>query len=189
MIDLEQVFAKKRRGNNVTVYNTDEIDFKPFAFVLNVKELVKTHSVAIAPGYILRKAHETEIKFIKEFLTENGTRYGTAIWEDKPVVSGKVRKLPKKLWRYFVIEFEDDEPNLDLLESALAVAPSGLDVGVRQDQDKRRRCDEASMPASRPKPLSIAVCVVLGQYMARQVTAISWEFRRQRDQRRLLSNG
>jgi len=129
MIDLEQVFARKRRGKNVTVYNTDEIDFKPFAFVLNVKELVKTHSVAIAPGYILRKAHETEIKYIKEFLKENGTRYGTAIWEDKPVVSGKVRKLPKKLWRYFVIEFEDDEPNLDLLESALAVAPSSLDVG------------------------------------------------------------
>jgi hypothetical protein len=97
--------------------------------VLNVKELVNKDSVAIAPGYILRKAHKAEIDFIKEFLKENGTRYGTGIWEDKPIPSGKVPKLPKKLWRYFVIEFESDDPNLDLLEAALAVAPSSLDIG------------------------------------------------------------
>jgi hypothetical protein len=42
MIDLEQVLGKKRRGNSVIVYNNDEIDFRPFAFVLNVKELVNT---------------------------------------------------------------------------------------------------------------------------------------------------
>jgi hypothetical protein len=129
MIDLEQAFGKKRRGNSVTVYNNHEIDFRPFAFVLNVKELVNIDSVAIAPGYTLRKAHKTEIEYIKEFLKENGTRYGTGIWEDKPNTSGKVRKLPKKLWRYFVIEFENDDPNLDLLEAALAVAPSSLDIG------------------------------------------------------------
>jgi hypothetical protein len=46
-----------------------------------------------------------------------------------PNTSGKVRKLPKKLWRYFVIEFENDDPNLDLLEAALAVVPSSLDIG------------------------------------------------------------
>ena len=92
--------------------------------MLNVKELVNKDSVAIAPGYILRKAHKTEIDFIKEFLKENGTRYGTGNWEDKPIPSGKVPKLPKKLWRYFVIEFESDDPNLDLLEAALAVAPA-----------------------------------------------------------------
>ena len=45
MIDLEQAFGKKRRGNSVIVYNNDEIDFRPFAFVLNVKELVNTDSV------------------------------------------------------------------------------------------------------------------------------------------------
>lgn len=83
MIDLEQTFGKKRRGNSVIVYNNDEINFRPFAFVLNVKELVNTDSVAIAPGYTLRKAQKTEIEYIKEFLKENGTRYGTGIWEDK----------------------------------------------------------------------------------------------------------
>ena len=129
MIDLEQVFAKKRRGNSIIVDNTDEIDFRPFAFVLNVKELVNTDSVAIAPGCTLRKAYKTETEYIKEFLKENGPRYGTATWEDKPVASGKVSKFPKKLWRYFVIEFENDDPNLDLLEAALAVAPSSLDIG------------------------------------------------------------
>ena len=50
MIDLEQAFGKKRRGNSVIVYNNDEITFRPFAFVLNVRELVNTDSVAIAPG-------------------------------------------------------------------------------------------------------------------------------------------
>ncbi len=129
MIDLEQVLGKKRRGNSVIVYNTDEIDFRPFAFVLNVKELVNTNSVAIAPGYTLRKAHKTETEYIKAFLKENGPRYGAGIWEDKPVVSGKVSKFPKKLWRYFVIEFENDDPDLDLLETALAVSPSSLDIG------------------------------------------------------------
>src|SRR5579859_2937895 len=129
MINLEQVFGKKRRGNSVIVYNTDEINFRPFAFVLNVRELVGADSVAIAPGYTLRKAQKREIDFTKEFLKENGTRYVTGIWEDKPVASGKVPELPKKLWRYFVIEFENDDPNLDLLEAALAVAPSSLDVG------------------------------------------------------------
>jgi hypothetical protein len=129
MIDLEQIFGKKRRGNSFIVYNNDEIDFRPFAFVLNVRELVNTDSVAIAPGYTLRKAQNTEIEYIKDFLKENGTRYGTGIWEEKPIASGKVPKLPKKLWRYFVIEFENDDPNLDLLEAALAVAPSSLDMG------------------------------------------------------------
>src|ERR1700677_3982139 len=79
MIDLEQVLGKERRGNRVIVYNNDEIDFRPFAFVLNVKELVNKDSVAIAPGYILRKAHKAEIDFIKEFLKENGTRYSTGM--------------------------------------------------------------------------------------------------------------
>jgi hypothetical protein len=41
--------------------------------VLNVKKLLNKDSVAIAPGYILRKAHKTEIDFIREFLKENGT--------------------------------------------------------------------------------------------------------------------
>jgi hypothetical protein len=45
MIDLEQVLGKKRCGNSVIVYNNDEIDFRPFAFVLNVKELVNTREV------------------------------------------------------------------------------------------------------------------------------------------------
>jgi hypothetical protein len=129
MIDLDQALGKKRRGNSVIVYNTNEIDFRPFAFVLNVKELVNTNSVAIAPGYTLRKAQNTEIEYIKEFLKENGAPYGTGIWEDKSIASGKIPKLPKKLWRYFVIEFENDDPNLDLLEATLAVAPCSLDIG------------------------------------------------------------
>ena len=45
MIDLEQVLGKKRCGNSVIACNNDEIDFRPFAFVLNVKELVNTDSV------------------------------------------------------------------------------------------------------------------------------------------------
>jgi hypothetical protein len=60
MIDLEQVLGKERRGNSVIVYNNDEIDFRPFAFVLNVKELVNKDSVAIAPGYILKGAQSRD---------------------------------------------------------------------------------------------------------------------------------
>lgn len=129
MIAIEHVFGKRRLGNSVIVYNTDETAFKPFAFVLNVKELLGTTSIVVAPGCLLRKATATEVTFIKEFLKEHAFRFGTAVWETAPVRSGKVPKLPKKLWRYYVIEFEDDDPNFDVLEAALAIAPSSLDIG------------------------------------------------------------
>lgn len=129
MINLEHVLVRKRRGNSVIVYNNDESEFTPFAFVLNVKDLAQADSVTIAPGYFLRKAREAEIKYIKKFLDEYGTSDCTQIWEKKPPLSGKFLELPKNLWRYFVIELKNDKPNLDLLEAALAVASSSLDIG------------------------------------------------------------
>ncbi len=85
----------------------------------------------------LRRAQKSGIDYIKEFLKERfGTVSSTEIWETRPTKSGKQPKLPKRLWRYFVIEFGNDDPNLDLLESALTVAPVGLDIGfakIRMD--------------------------------------------------------
>jgi len=130
MLDIDQIFRGIRRGSGVFLYNNEEIDFRPFAFVLNVKKLIDDSPIELAPGYTLRRARELEVEYIKEFITkEFGRGSSTAIWETRPTASGKQPRLPKKLWRYFVIEFGDDDPNLDLLESALAVAPTSLDIG------------------------------------------------------------
>lgn len=131
MIDIDQIFGNSRPGSNTTIYNNDDIEFRPFAFVLNVKELIDSDHVEVAPGYTLRRAQESEISYIKEFLKNRfGTESGyTTIWENQPTVSGEQCNLPKSLRRYFVIEFSNDEPNLDLLESVLTVSPLGLDIG------------------------------------------------------------
>jgi hypothetical protein len=130
MIDIDQVFSNIRRGSAAIFYNNEEIDFRPFAFVLNVKQLVDADCIEIAPGYTLRRAQKSEIDYIKGFISkEFGRGSSTAIWETQSTASGKQPKLPKRLWRYFVIEFGNDDPNLDLLEAALTVAPASLDIG------------------------------------------------------------
>ena len=131
MLKIDQVFDKERRASSVIIYNSAEIEFRPFAFVLNVKGLIGADGIDLATGYTLRKASDSEIDFIKGFLASKfGTEVGTATWENRPVASGKEPKLPKKLWRYFVVEFGNDDPNLDLLEAALAVASNGLEIGL-----------------------------------------------------------
>ena len=129
MIDIDQIFGNSRPGSNTTIYNNDDIEFRPFAFVLNVKELIDSDHVEVAPGYTLRRAQESEISYIKEFLKNRfGTESGyTTIWENQPnSVSGEQCNLPKSLRRYFVIEFSNDEPNLDLLSSYLRCPRSAL---------------------------------------------------------------
>ena len=62
MIGIEQAFRNTRSGSVVSVYNTEEINFRPFAFVLNVKNLSDDSHVELAPGYTLRRAQESEIE-------------------------------------------------------------------------------------------------------------------------------
>jgi hypothetical protein len=104
MINIDQVFDKKRRAGSVIIYNNVEIKFRPFAFVLNVKGLIGADCIDLATGYTLRRALNSEIGYIKDFLKSKfGTEVNTAIWENRTVASGKEPKLPKKLRRYFVI--------------------------------------------------------------------------------------
>jgi hypothetical protein len=137
MLKLDQIFDRTRRLSSVVIYNNDETDFRPFLFVLNVKGLTDGRSFEIAPGYILRKANADEIKYIKEFLTKefsNGFR--TSLWENDLNDLGKSVDLPKARWRYHVVELSDDQPDLGLLEAAVALAPLQIELGparVRAD--------------------------------------------------------
>jgi hypothetical protein len=70
MIDIERMFGDKRRSNSVTIYDMIRLNFRPFAFVLNVKKLVHDAPIELAKGYILRRADDSEIAYIKEFMTE-----------------------------------------------------------------------------------------------------------------------
>jgi hypothetical protein len=130
MIGIDQFLANVQRGRTVILYNSKDTDFRSFAFVLNVKRLIDADRIEIASGYVLRQAQKSEVEYIGEFLTSQfGRKSDAAIWETRPTAPGKQPKLPRKLWRYFVIEFGNDDPNLDLLEAALAVAPVSLDIG------------------------------------------------------------
>jgi hypothetical protein len=53
------------------------------------------------------------------------------IWETRGPKSGQSKfvKLPKRQWRYFVIEFSGGNQEVELLERALSAAPCSLDVG------------------------------------------------------------
>jgi hypothetical protein len=67
--------------------------------VLNVKKLVHDAPIEIAKGYILRRADNSEIAYIKEFIPETfGGKSNIPIWETEPKKSGKQPKLPKKLF-------------------------------------------------------------------------------------------
>ena len=50
MIGIEQVFRNTRPGSVVSVYNSEEIDFRPFAFVLNIKKLIADSPIELTPG-------------------------------------------------------------------------------------------------------------------------------------------
>ncbi|HEY5212145.1 MAG TPA: hypothetical protein VIJ38_03895 [Acidobacteriaceae bacterium] len=50
----------------VTAYAPGTKTPSPFAFVLNISELVGRDAVEIIPGRIMRRANEAEIKFIKD---------------------------------------------------------------------------------------------------------------------------
>lgn len=81
MIDIEDLF-KGIKQSDLIIYNDDRIEFQPFAFVLNVRELVGTNSIELAQGYTLRRALKSEVEYIKEFLTKTFRSYGTMILGD-----------------------------------------------------------------------------------------------------------
>jgi hypothetical protein len=83
MNTLDQILGGMRRGSGVFFYNSDEINFQPFAFVLNVKELVGVDRIEIAAGYTLRRAQKTEIEYIKEFISKEFGR-GASTTTGKP---------------------------------------------------------------------------------------------------------
>ena len=49
MVTLDEIFGGIRRGSSVTIHSGEEIDFQPFAFVLNVKKLVGVGGTAANP--------------------------------------------------------------------------------------------------------------------------------------------
>jgi hypothetical protein len=131
MLDLNTIFKKQTPGKVVSVYN-DDVKLKPFAFVLNISELLVGPTVEIAPGHTLRKANTEEVKFIKETINNLFGKHFSEIWEERRPKSGsgQYAHLPAKQWRYFVIEFGSEIDNSDLLEETLAIAPFGLEVGL-----------------------------------------------------------
>lgn len=130
-LDFETLLIKPS-GETVVAYPPGTKTPQPFAFVLNVSGLVDCDSLEIIPGQILRRANEEEIKFTKETIASLFPKHSSgSLWETRGRKSGLSRfvKLPKKWWRYFVIEFSAGNQDFELLERALSVAPCGLEVG------------------------------------------------------------
>lgn len=124
---------------SISVFGDREgIPEKPFAFVLNVGKLVGADSIDVGPGYTLRRANSCEIEFIKKSLRGLfGGTFGTSPWESRAPRRGtKHIDIPKSQWRYHVVEFEMEEPEFEVLETAGAIANTELDIGlIRIDVD------------------------------------------------------
>ena len=83
-------------------------------------------------------------------------------------------QAPKKLWRYFVIEFGNDDPNLDLLEAALTVAPVSFEIGFAKIRvEIRASSGPPALPCS--ESLSIALRLGSGRRGSRRANAIARE--------------
>jgi hypothetical protein len=131
-LDFEKLFEIKPAPATVVAYAPGTKTPHPFAFVLNVSRLVGGSSLEIIPGHILRRANEEEIRFTKKVIASLFAEHSDGgLWETRGPKPGQSKfvKLPKRQWRYFVIEFSGGNQEIELLERALSVAPCRLDVG------------------------------------------------------------
>lgn len=132
MLKFETILEMKPFPGTVAAYSPGTKMPSPFAFVLNISEIVGCDAVEIIPGRIMRRANEAEVKFIKELLGSSFRNYASGdLWETRKPKSGsgKFLKLPAKRRRYFVIELGDEGQEVEFLESALSVASCDIEVG------------------------------------------------------------
>jgi hypothetical protein len=131
-LDFETLFKMEPSPKTVVTYAAGTKTPQPFAFVLNVSRLVGGGSLEIIPGRTLRRANDEEIEFTKQIITSLFANHSDGrLWETRGPKSGQSKfvKLPKRQWRYFVIEFSGGNQEIELLEKALSIAPCRLDVG------------------------------------------------------------
>ena len=132
MLDFETLIEMKPSPKTVVIHAPGTTTPRPFAFILNVSRVVDCDEIEIVPGRTLRRANGEEIKFTKKVIASLfGDYFGGTLWETRRPKSGNGRlvRLPAKQWRYFVVEFGGGNQEVELLERALSVAPSGLEVG------------------------------------------------------------
>jgi hypothetical protein len=131
-LDFETLFEMKPSPKTVVTYAPGTKTPQPFAFVLNISRLVGGSSLEIIPGRVLRRANDEEIKFTKEVIKSLFADHSSGgLWETRGPKPGQSKfvKLPRRQWRYFVIEFGGGNQEVELLEKALSIAPCSLDVG------------------------------------------------------------
>jgi hypothetical protein len=132
MLDFDTLFELAPPPRTVVTYAPDTFTPKPFAFVLNVAKLAGGDTLELFPSGILRRASEEEIAFTKQILRSLfGEHFTGSLWETRRPKSGagKYVRLPRKRWRYYVIEFQGSNRDVEFLEQALTIAPCGLEVG------------------------------------------------------------
>jgi hypothetical protein len=155
MFSFQSLLENDRRRSISVFGDREGVPEKPFAFALNVGKLVGADSINVGPGYTLRRANSCEIEFIKKSLRGLfGGTFGTSPWESRAPRKGtKLIDLPKSKWRYHVVEFEMEETELEVLETAGATAKTELDIGlIRIDVDIR---DGVVRPGSMYHPPSL----------------------------------
>src|SRR5207247_1916473 len=93
------------------------------AFVMNIKTL-SVDSFELANGHILRRATEVEINAIQRFCHSENIH---SLWEYPLPNGGDL--LPKKDWRYFVIDFPGNDDVLRDLRVAFDLSSKELEIG------------------------------------------------------------
>jgi hypothetical protein len=152
IIDLELLLEKQPPDTIVNLYPREAVTLNPFTFLPNVSSITGEDAMQVVPGCTLRRATSEKVKFTKELIRSLfGEHFGVGLWETRRPTSGsgEYRVLPARQWRYFVIEGAVGIENVELLETALAIAPIGLEVGFSLS---RARIERHSVPVCSYRP-------------------------------------
>jgi len=102
-----------------------------YAFVANVSQLIDASSYTLAPSCDFRRAKQTEINELREylkFLSPAPSQFYTNLWEYRLPFQGNLVNLPEQEWRYFVIDFVGSNATINGLQDAFNIAPLELEI-------------------------------------------------------------
>ncbi len=113
---------------------------KSFAFITNPLDVKLSEPIEIIDKHTFRKAKDKEITRIKKLLKEllgqkfDGDPYEVDILFEKEngnSKSFKPKKLPKRQWRYYVIEFKGSNDRIFNLETAANICSTEIHCNVQ----------------------------------------------------------
>lgn len=124
-------------SNQLSIDESDPVTkIHGYVFVLTPIDLLCSEGVEIIPGHRIVRANEKQVKGIKEALRQfrNGPVIEISPYENNAHTSPDrtrrhFEKLPQESWRYWIIEFDGTNSELQELQFACALVPNDIELG------------------------------------------------------------